>query len=83
MIQVTRQKKNEWRKRFRKATMEGSTYLFQQGGQVNVEASADHQGLCILVFGKPNAKSSSSESYLAWNDVKAIDIVELFYQMDN
>ena len=82
MIKVTRQKEHSWRKRIQREHMRGSTDLLQQGGKVNVQASVDHKQLCIEVFGKPNAESHS-ESYLAWSNVKAVDIVDLLYRMDN
>jgi hypothetical protein len=82
MINVTRQPENTWRKRLERDNLKGSTYLFQQGGIVNVASSADHQAVCIKVLGPPN-REEPLDSYIGWGDVKATDIVELIFVMDN
>jgi len=81
MISISTQKVHTWKKKLQNPKMKGTTYFLQQGGAVNVTASADHQELCARVLGKTNHKHSL-ESYLLWKDVKATDLVELIYEMD-
>ncbi|WP_354624513.1 hypothetical protein [Psychromonas sp. MME2] len=80
-IQITTQKVDTWKKRIQKSGLKGSTYFCQQASKVWVSASQDHQGICLSVLGKDSGTSSLA-SYLRWDDVKAVDLVELLYQIE-
>lgn len=46
-----------------------------------VSASVEHQSICGKVLGPPS-KASSLDSYKCWDDVQSLDLVELFYQIE-
>jgi hypothetical protein len=78
---ITTQKVDTWKKRIRKQGLSGSTYFCQQSGKVWVSASRDHQSICKKVLGKDSG-TSSLDSYLRWDDVRSVDLVELLYQIE-
>ena len=80
-LKVTTQQVDTWKKRIQRDGLKGSTDLCQQGGAVWVSASADHQAICHRVLGRDSG-TSSLESYLRWDDVKAVDLVELLYAIE-
>ena len=80
-IQITTQKVDTWKKRIQKAGLKGSTYFCQQSSKVWVSASQDHQAICLSVLGKDSG-TSSLDSYLKWDNVQSIDLVELLYQIE-
>jgi hypothetical protein len=81
MINVTTQNVDRWKKRIENPAIKGSTYFMQRkDGTVDVTASANHQRICSEVLGAPNAKASL-KSYIMWVDVRAIDLVEVLYQI--
>jgi len=80
-LSITTQKVDTWKKRIQKTGLKGSTYFCQQGGNVWVSASVDHQNICKKVLGKDSG-NSSLESYLRWDNVSSIDLVELLYQIE-
>ncbi len=80
-LQITTQKVDTWKKRIQKTGLKGSTYFCQQSGKVWVSASQDHQAICQNVLGQDSGTSSLS-SYLRWDDVKSVDLVELLYQIE-
>lgn len=82
MIQVATQSVDTWKKRITKPSLKGSTYFCQQGGKVWVSASVDHQEICKKVLGPPN-KDIGLDSYIAWNDVLANDLVEISYEIES
>ena len=82
-IIVSTQNVHTWKKIIQKPGLKGSTYFCQQkSGKVWVSASADHQSICQKVLG-PQTGKSALESYKRWDNVKAVDLVELLYQIDN
>lgn len=81
-VLVSSQKVDTWKKRIQKPGLKGSTYLCQQSDKVWVSASLDHQPICKSVLGKDSG-TSSLPSYLRWDDVDAVDIVELVFQIAN
>ncbi len=50
--------------------------------KVRVTASADYQSICQYVLGPPTEKPSEG-SYIEWDDVQAVDLVKLLFQLDN
>ena len=80
-LNFTTQKVDTWKKRIQKSGLKGSTYFCQQSGQVWVSASVDHQSICQKVLGKDSG-NSSLDSYLRWDNVSTIDLVELLYQIE-
>ena len=80
-LTVTTQKVDMWKKRIQKTGLKGSTYFCQQGGKVWVSASVDHQAICKRVLG-PETGESSLESYMRWDDVQSVDLVEILYQIE-
>ena len=82
MISVTTQNVDTWKKRIQKSTLKGSTYFTQEGGVVNVSASADHQAVCKRVLGSPN-RTHSLASYVSWGDVKAQTLLSFFTKSIN
>jgi hypothetical protein len=66
---------------YSKDGLKGSTYFCQQSGAVWVSASVDHQAICQRVLGQDSGTSSLS-SYLRWDDVSAVDLVELLYAIE-
>ncbi|WP_341509557.1 hypothetical protein WAX88_20920 (plasmid) [Photobacterium damselae subsp. damselae] len=81
-LKITTQKVDQWKKRVQKTGLKGSTYFCQQGGKVWVSASADHQFICQTVLG-PDSGTSSLDSYLRWDNVSSVNIVELLYWLGN
>jgi len=81
-LTITTQKIDTWKKRIQRPGLKGSTYLCQQSGKVWVSASNDHQPICKKVLG-PDSGSSSLDSYLRWDNVGAIQLVELLFQIEN
>jgi hypothetical protein len=75
-LKVTTQQVDTWKKRIQRDGLKGSTYFCQQSGAVWVSASVDHQAL-----GQDSGTSSLS-SYLRWDDVSAVDLVELLYAIE-
>lgn len=61
--------------------LRGSTYFCQQGGAVWVSASADHQAICQKVLGRESG-TSSLPYYWRWDDVSAVDLVEVLYTIE-
>ncbi|MEX3018723.1 hypothetical protein AB4K05_03885 [Kluyvera sp. STS39-E] len=80
-LRVTTQQVDTWKKRIQRDGLKGSTYFCQQGGAVWVSASGDHQAVCQLVLGRDSGTSSLA-SYLRWDDVGAVDLVELLYAIE-
>ncbi|KMV31830.1 hypothetical protein AB733_03425 [Photobacterium swingsii] len=80
-LKITTQRVDTWKKRIQRDELKGSTYFCQQGGKVWVSASADHQAICFKVLGKDSG-TSSLESYLRWDDVSSVDLVELLFQIE-
>ena len=80
-LTISTQDVDTWKKRVQKNGLKGSTYFCQQGGKVWVSASADHQKICQQVLGTDSGTSSLS-SYLRWDDVSAVKLVELLYQIE-
>lgn len=81
-LKITTQKVDTWKKRIQRTGLKGSTYYCQQSGKVWVAASVDHQVICKRVLGPPTGKASL-ESYLRWDDVQSVDLVEVLYQIEN
>ncbi len=80
-LNITTQHVDTWKKRIQRDGLKGSTYFCQQGGTVWVSASADHQAICQRVLGKDSGTSSLA-SYLRWDDVKAVALVDLLYAIE-
>ena len=80
-LRVTTQQVDTWKKRIQRDGLKGSTYFCQQGGAVWVSASADHQAICQKVLGSDSGTSSLS-SYLRWDDVGAVALVELLHAIE-
>jgi len=80
-LRVTTQQVDTWKKRIQRDGLKGSTYFCQQSGAVWVSASVDHQAICLRVLGQDSGTSSLS-SYLRWDEVSAVDLVELLYAIE-
>jgi len=80
-LRITTQQVDTWKKRIQRDGLKGSTYLCQQSGVVWVSASADHQAICQKVLGRDSGTSSLA-SYLRWDDVGAVALVELLYAIE-
>lgn len=80
-FRVTTQQVDTWKKRIQRDGLKGSTYFCQQSGGVWVSASADHQAICQKVLGKDSGTSSLA-SYLRWDDVGAVALVDLLYAIE-
>lgn len=80
-LRVTTQQVDTWKKRIQRDGLKGSTYFCQQSGAVWVSASADHQSICQKVLGRDSGTSSLA-SYLRWDDVGAVALVELLYAIE-
>ncbi|HHB9052295.1 TPA: hypothetical protein ACN7AU_000682 [Klebsiella pneumoniae] len=80
-LRVTTQQVDTWKKRIQRDGLKGSTYFCQQSGGVWVSASADHQAICQKVLGKDSGTSSLA-SYLRWDDVSAVALVDLLYAIE-
>ncbi|WP_318367224.1 hypothetical protein [Enterobacter sp.] len=80
-LRVTTQQVDTWKKRIQRDGLKGSTYFCQQSGVVWVSASSDHQAICQRVLGKDSGNSSLS-SYLRWDNVSAVALVELLYAIE-
>lgn len=80
-LRVTTQQVDTWKKRIQRDGLKGSTYFCQQSGGVWVSASADHQAICQKVLGKDSGTSSLA-SYLRWDDVGAVALVDLLYAIE-
>ncbi len=80
-LTITVQIVETWKKRIQKSGLKGSTYFCQQGGNVWVSASIDHQSICKKVLGKDSG-TSSLVSYLRWDNVSSTDLVELLYEIE-
>lgn len=80
-LRVTTQQVDTWKKRIQRDGLKGSTYFCQQSGGVWVSASADHQANCQKVLGKDSGTSSLA-SYLRWDDVGAVALVDLLYAIE-
>ena len=80
-LKVTTQHVDTWKKRIQRDGLRGSTYFCQQGGAVWVSASADHQAICQKVLGRESG-TSSLPYYWRWDDVSAVDLVELLYVIE-
>ena len=80
-LRVTTQQVDTWKKRIQRDGLKGSTYFCQQSGGVWVSASADHQAICQKVLGKDSGTSSLA-SYLRWDDVGAVALVDLLYALE-
>jgi len=78
---ITTQTVDTWKKRVQRSGLKGSTYFCQQSGKVWVSASSDHQSICEFVLGNPT-KNIGLDSYICWDDVQAIDLVEILYQIE-
>lgn len=81
VLRVTTQQVDTWKKRIQRDGLKGSTYFCHQGGSVWVSASADHQSICQKVLGRDSGTSSLS-SYLRWDDVGAVALVELLHAIE-
>jgi len=80
-LRITTQQVDTWKKRIQRDGLKGSTYFCQQSGVVWVSASADHQAICQKVLGRDSGTSSLA-SYLRWDDVGAVALVELLYAIE-
>ena len=80
-LRVTTQQVDTWKKRIQRDGLKGSTYFCQQSGGVWLSASADHQAICQKVLGKDSGTSSLA-SYLRWDDVGAVALVDLLYAIE-
>ncbi len=80
-LRISTQNVDTWKKRIQKDELNGSTYFCQQSGKVWVSASADHQIICRAVLGKDSG-TSSLDSYLRWDDVSAVNLVELLHRLE-
>lgn len=80
-LRVTQQQVDTWKKSIQRDGLKGSTYFCQHGGTVWVSASADHQAICHKVLGRDSGTSSLA-SYLRWDDVGAVALVELLYAIE-
>jgi hypothetical protein len=80
-LRITTQQVDTWKKRIQRDGLKGSTYFCQQSGIVWVSASADHQAICQKVLGRDSGTSSLA-SYLRWDDVGAVALVELLYAIE-
>lgn len=80
-LRVTTQQVDTWKKRIQRDGLKGYTYFCQQSGGVWVSASADHQAICQKVLGKDSGTSSLA-SYLRWDDVGAVALVDLLYAIE-
>ena len=80
-LRVTTQQVDTWKKRIQRDGLKGSTYFCQQNGAVWVSASADHQAICQKVLGRDSGTSSLA-SYLRWDDVGVVALVELLYAIE-
>ena len=80
-LRVTTQQVDTWKKRIQRDGLKGSTYFCQQSGGVWVSASADHQAICQKVLGKDSGTSSLA-SYLRWDDVGAVALVDVLYAIE-
>lgn len=80
-LRVTTQQVDTWKTRIQRDGLKGSTYFCQQSGGVWVSASADHQAICQKVLGKDSGTSSLA-SYLRWDDVGAVALVDLLYAIE-
>lgn len=80
-LRVTTQQVDTWKKRIQRDGLKDSTYFCQQSGGVWVSASADHQAICQKVLGKDSGTSSLA-SYLRWDDVGAVALVDLLYAIE-
>ena len=80
-LKISTQKVDTWKKRIQREGLKGSTYFAQQSGVVWVSASQDHQAICLRVLGRDSG-SSSLDSYLRWDNVSAISLGELLYQIE-
>lgn len=80
-LRVTTQQVDTWKKRIQRDGLKGSTYFCQQSGGVWVSASTDHQAICQKVLGKDSGTSSLA-SYLRWDDVGAVALVDLLYAIE-
>ncbi|EKY3120103.1 hypothetical protein SMY46_002107 [Cronobacter turicensis] len=80
-LRVTTQKIDTWKKRIQRDGLKGSTYFCQQGKAVWVSASGDHQAICQQILGKDSG-TSSLESYLRWDNVSAVALVDLLYAIE-
>jgi hypothetical protein len=69
------------KKRIQRDGLKGSTYFCQQGGTVWVSASGDHPAICQTVLGRDSGTRSLA-SYLRWDDVCAVALVELLYAIE-
>ena len=81
-ISISTQNADTWKMRIQIPGLAGDTFMCQQGGNVWVSASADHQTICQQVLGSP-ASADSQESYIRWDNVQSTDLVELLFQLDN
>ncbi|CAH6105463.1 hypothetical protein [Citrobacter koseri] len=81
VLRITTQEVDTWKKRIQRDGLKGSTYFCQQGGAVWVSASVDHQAICQRVLGRDSGTSSLA-SYLRWDDVSAISLVDLLYAIE-
>ena len=82
MLKITTQTVHTWKKRIQRSDLKGSTYFCNQGKNVWVSASRDHQAICQAVLGPPD-KPRSLESYILWDKVSASVLVELLYKLDS
>ena len=78
---ISTQDVDTWKKRIQKNGLRGSTYFCQQSGKVWVSASADHKQICQQVL-RDDSGTSSLDSYLRWDNVSAVKLVELLYQIE-
>lgn len=80
-LKVTTQQVDTWKKRIQRDGLRGSIYFCQQGGAVWVSASADHQAICQKVLGRESG-TNSLPYYWRWDDVSAVDLVEVLYAIE-
>ena len=80
-LKITTQQVDNWKKRIQRDGLKGSTYFCQQGGAVWVSASGDHQAICQQILGRDSGTSSLA-SYLRWDNVGAVNLVELLHAIE-
>lgn len=81
-LTISSQEVDNWKKRIQCDGLKGSTYFCQQAGKVWVSASVDHQAICRSVLGEPT-KDLGLNSYIAWNEVNAGDLVEILFRLES
>lgn len=82
-LKISTQNVHTYRKRIQRDGLKGSAYMEQRHAResVTVTASSDYQAICQRVLG-PDSGTSTLDSYLQWDNVSALLIVELLYAIE-